>query len=236
MDRYCLPHGAKGIEGGDFALQFGGEKIVFIPKPRTDGQPDPAEAEKHFTFHAGPNSGVIDLHETQTLPDGRSQHRTLFALRRDDLPPLLQDMAPMIPELLGLLRPLRLGWLKRHHIGIARGIDPVSDGDIAAVTVKTKRRKRLSLDQERYRQNIFVPEFLEEVYDFPDGNFSLFHRGREIGIGFKKTDADGNVGLFWIKRRDLLRFGHCWQEKVIDALRRNAIPPEQYPEYSFLRA
>ena len=81
-----------------------------------------------------------------------------------------------------------------------------------------------------------MPEYLEEIYDFPDGNFSLFHRGRNIGIGFKTIDAEGNVRLFWIKRRDLMRFGHDWQEKVIDALRRIAIPPESYAKYPFLHS
>jgi hypothetical protein len=91
------------------------------------------------------------------------------------------------------------------------------------------------LDAQRYEQNVYVPEFLEEVYDFPDGNFSLLHRGRPIGIGFKKTEADGNILLFWIKRRDLMRFGHDWQQRVIDAFRRLAIPAERYPDYPFLR-
>lgn len=44
---------------------------------------------------------------------------------------------------LGLLRPLRLGWLKHRNMGIAR-IEPVSDSDIAAVT--RKRKKRVALD------------------------------------------------------------------------------------------
>ena len=99
-----------------------------------------------------------------------------------------------------------------------------------------KHKRRLTLEAGLYRQNVFVPEFLEEVYDFPDGNFALFHHGRRIGIGFKKTDADGNVRLFWIKRRDLLRFGNDWQEKIGNALSRLAIPPERYAEYPFLRS
>lgn len=132
------------------------------------------------------------------------------------------------------IRPLRLGWLKHRNIGIARGIEPVSDEDIAAVT--RKRKKRLALNAELYRQNIIAPEFLEGVYDFPDGNFTLLHRGRAIGIGFKHTDAEGNVRLFWIKRRDLLRFGNDWQRRVMDALQRIAIPSERYGEYPFLRA
>lgn len=93
--------------------------------------------------------------------------------------------------------------MKHRTIGIARGVDPVSDEDIAAVTKKYKRR--LTLDAGLYERNIFVPEFLEDLYDFPDANFALFHRNRQIGIGFKKTAANSNIRLFWIKRRDLLR-------------------------------
>jgi hypothetical protein len=175
----------------------------------------------------------MDLHETTIDAEGREQHRTLFALRNDDLLPVLQELSPMVPELFGRLRPLRLGWLKHRNVGIARGIDPVSDADIAAVT--RKRKRRLALDRELYRQNLFFPEYLEDVYDFPDGNFTLIHRGRKIGMGFKQADAHGNIRLFWIKRRDLARFGNNWQEKVIGALQRLAVPPERYAEYRFLR-
>jgi len=176
---------------------------------------------EHYTFHAGPDSGVIDVHETDPSSDSGEQHRTLFAIRHDDLPALLGEAAAILPEFLGLLRPLRLGWMKHRNIGIARGVDPVSDEDIAAVTRKHKRR--LTLDAGLYERNIFVPEFLEDLYDFPDGNFALFHRNRQIGIGFKKTDANGNVRLFWIKRRDLLRFGNAWQAKLSNALSAAAI-------------
>jgi hypothetical protein len=132
-----------------------------------------------------------------------------------DLLGLTQEMAPVVPKLLSLLRPLRLGWLKHRNIGISRGIEPVSDSDIAAVT--RKRKKRLALDPELYCQNINCPEFLEDVYDFPDGNFTLLHKGRAIGMGFKQTDAQGNVSLFWIKRSDLVRFAHEWQRRLFEA-------------------
>ena len=115
-----------------------------------------------------------------------------------------------------------------------RGVDPVSDEDIAAVT--RKRKRRLALDAQLYEQNLFSPECLEDVYEFPGGNFALFHRGRQIGIGFKQTYGDGDVRLFWIKRRDLMRFGHAWEETVISAFAAAAIPPERYREYPFLRA
>jgi hypothetical protein len=222
MVRYALPHGAKGIEGDGFAVEFRADKIVFVP--RADRK------ATHYTLHTGANSGIIDLHATGG--DGET-HRTLFAVRKDDLFGLLQEMAPIVPELLGLLRPLRLGWLKHRNIGIARGIEPVGDAEIAAVT--RKRKKRLVLDPELYCQNIACPEFLEDVYDFPDGNFTLLHKGRAIGIGFKKTNAKGDVRLFWIKRRDLFRFGHEWQRILIAAFQRIAIPRDRYAGYPFLR-
>ena len=153
-------------------------------------------------------------------------------MRTEDLPRVLQQLASMVPELTGMIRPLRIGWMKHRNIGVARGIDPASDEDIAAVT--KKRKQKLSVDPQLYEQNILVPEFLEEVYDFPDGNFALFHRNRNIGVGLKTTDAEGCVRLFWIKRRDLLRFGNDWQGKVIEALQSIAIPPERYGEYPFL--
>jgi hypothetical protein len=232
MDRNSLPHGAKGIEDEGFAITFGADKVVFIAKPRIDGQPDEPRAEMHYTFHTGPDSGVIDLHETTTAAGGEKRHRTLFALRTTDLPPVLQELAPMVFELVDLVRPLRLGWMAHRGIGIARGVDLLNDQDFAAVT--RKRKKRLVVDPQLYERNIFIPEYLDEVYEFPDGQFTLFHGRRTIGFGFKATDASGNVRLFWIKRRDLLRFGNHWQQKVIDALRSAAIPPEHYADYPFL--
>ena len=154
-------------------------------------------------------------------------------MRRDDLPAMLGAMTPLLQELLALLRPLRLGWLKHHGIGIARGIDLISDEDIAAAT--RKRKGRLAIDPQLYENNIFVPEFLEEVYDFPDGNFALFRRRRRIGIGFKMTVGGGDPRLSWIKLTDLMRFVRCWGPKVMSALASLAIPPERYADFSVLQ-
>lgn len=234
VDRYFLPHGARVFDGEGFAVAFGADKVVFIVKPPADGRTVEQRTEMHYTFHAGPESGVIDLHETTTAADGQKHHRTLFAVRTNDLPPALQQLAPMLGELLNLLRPLRVGWMMHRGIGIARGVDPLSDQEFAAVT--RKRKGHLTIDMQLYQQNIFVPEYLEDVYEFPDGTFTMFRKSRKIGFGFKATDAMGNVRLFWIKRRDLLRFGNDWQQKVVDTLRSNAIPPESYADFSFLRS
>ena len=55
-------------------------------------------------------------------------------------------------------------------------------------------------------------------------------------LASSRRTPGGDVRLFWIKRRDLIRFGNNWQQKIGNALSRLAIPPERYPEYSFLRS
>jgi len=225
MRRPTLPHGARGIEADNLALQFGADKVVFVPRSAENGE--------HYTLQAGSVSGVLDLHETQMLSGRSERHRTLFAMRRDDVAAALGAMTPLLSELLGLLRPLRLGWLNHRNIGIARGVDLISDEDIAAAT--RKRRGRLTIDVRLYERNIFVPEFLEDVYDFPNGNFALFCRGRKIGIGFKTTVANGDVRLSWIKLSDLMRLGNRWQAKMLNALESFAISPERYAEFPHLQ-
>jgi len=214
-------------------MAFGPDKVVFVIKRRANVQAVEPDTELHYTFHAGPDSGVIDLHETKISADGQKHYRTLFALQQSDIPPLLQQLTPMVTDLLGLLRPLRLGWMRHRGISVARGVEPITDQDIAAVT--KKRKHRLLIDPQLYRENVYVPEFLEEIYEFPDGSFSLFRRQRKIGLGFKPTDPEGHVRLVWIKSHDLARFANHWQPKVLEALRSAAIPPERYSEYSFLR-
>lgn len=71
LHKPVLPLGAKGIRGDDFAIAFGGDKIVFTFKLRPEEGLDRDEAEKHYTVQAG-KSGVIDLHETRSIPQGTS--------------------------------------------------------------------------------------------------------------------------------------------------------------------
>src|SRR5438045_5472875 len=116
MEPYALPDGAKGIEGDGFAVEDRADKIVFVPKAEGSAT--------HYTLHVGPNSGVIDLHETGR-GDGETHH-TLFAARKDDLFGLLQEMARSFPKSQDCCVRWILGWLKHRNIGIARGIEPVA--------------------------------------------------------------------------------------------------------------
>ena len=217
--RVMLPHGARGIEVGDLVLEVGRDKIVMLAKG----------AGEHYTLQAGHNSGIIDLHRTWRDANGAEHHETLFAMRRDDLVDLLQAFASWPHELLRLLRPFRVGWLHRHGIAIVHGLIPTTNDEVAAVT--RKRRRRLVVDEQQWNANITIPEYLDAVRDFPDGAFSLFDGARNIGIGLKNTDTEGNVHLSWLKLRDLTRLVTTWERQLNNALQRHAIPPEQYPEY-----
>jgi hypothetical protein len=218
-----LPKGARGIEIADLVIGTGKDKIVILSKTAGD----------HYTVQAGHNSGIVDLHRTWRDANGGEHHQTLFAMRRDDLFTLLNAFASWPQDLLRLLRPLRVGWLHHHRIGIVHGLDPTTDDEVAAVT--RQRRRRLIVDEQQWNANITIPEYLDAVRNFPDGAFSLFAGERRIGIGFKNTDAGGNLHLLWLKQRDLIRLAKTWEHQLIDAVRRHAIAPERYPEYPALR-
>ncbi len=231
MDSYSLPYDAKGIDSDEFSLSFSQNRIVLIPK-LAGCTSEEKDQEKHYTLSIRQDSGVIDIHETIVLPDRSKRYRTLFAIREEDFLSALQGVKAMVPELFSLFRPLRLGWLKHRHINIVLGSELGSDEEIAAIT--RKRKRKLVLDPKLYKDKVFALEYLEEIYDFADGNFSLWYRNSRIGIGFKRTDGDGRVHLSWIKLSDLLRFGYNWQEKVMNALQTASIPPDRYGDYRFL--
>jgi hypothetical protein len=219
-----LPHGARGIQEGDFVIEFGTDKVILLSRSRSE----------HYTLQAGNNSGVLDVHRTWRDEGGTERHETIFAMRRDDLLPLLQSVAsPIHSGFLRLLRRLRIGWMARHGISVVRGLEFSSLDDIAAVTTKNQRR-RLVVEEEKVRTNLGMPRYLDDVWDFPDGPFSMSVGHRRIGIAWKVTDKFGRARLFWIKLRDLKRFGNQFGGQVIQAALRYAIPPEQYAEYAVL--
>ena len=51
---FSFPHGASGIELGDFVIQSGKDKVVLLTK----GQGE------HYTLQAGHTFGVLDIHHT----------------------------------------------------------------------------------------------------------------------------------------------------------------------------
>lgn len=219
-----LPHGASGIEFDGFVIEFRQDKVIALAKNRNE----------HYTLHSGEASGVLDLHRTWREADGTERHQTVFAIHRSDLPALLVELSPIETGRSRLIRPLRLGWLHWNNIGVVRGLDPMTDADITAITSKRPRKKRVVIDEDKVRANIVIPEYLDEVWDFPDGAFSLFKRGRKIGVGIKVTDPAGQVHLFWFKLRDASRLFSESEAHFAAAASKYAIPREKYKDYGVL--
>ncbi len=191
------------------------DKIVFMVK----------SSREHYTLHFGPVTGVMDLHRTWAGEGGVSCHETLFAIRHADLAALLSELAPDAVGMTRLIRRLRVGWMHRHSIGIVRGLEPTTDEQIAAITTKRLGRKRLMLVEEKFKASIQRPEYLDDVWDFPDGPFSLFDQRGRVGVGFKTTDRFGLARLHWVKLRDFHRFSRAMMQRLCDAAGRYALRP-----------
>jgi hypothetical protein len=220
---FSLPHGASGIEIGDLVIQAGKDKVVVLAKGRGE----------HYTLQAGHASGVLDIHRTLESLKGNERHQTVFAIHRADLADFLNDLMPMTTGMLRLVRRLRLGWLYRNDIGIVMGLEPVTDEDMAAIT--RRQRKRVVGDEDKLRNNIQIPEYLEDIWAVPDGVFSLVHRGRKIGIGIKATDHLGHSRLYWFKLRDVSRFFATFQNRLVATASKYAIPKERHTDYGILQ-
>ena len=211
-----LPHGATGIEIDNFVLQQGHDKLIIVDK----------FLREHYTLQAGTTSGIIDFHRTWEDDSGEKHHETLFAIHHQQAAELLATFASAHGELMKLFRPLRVGWLARQGIGIVHGLDPTTDKEFEAVT--RRRKKRLIPDEQLFEATMIVPEILEEVYDFPDGAFSLVKGKKKIGIGFKMTDEFGKTRLQWLRLRDLQQLATKWEQQLSTLAEQHAIPPSDY--------
>src|SRR5688572_15138354 len=94
-----LPHGARGFEVDDFAIEFRNDKFEFVDR----------NSREHHTFHLGPSSGVLDVHRTWSDSEG-PHHKTLFAIERPGLLKALEELSrtTLFRDFLFLYRPLRL--------------------------------------------------------------------------------------------------------------------------------
>lgn len=126
-----LPHGARGFQFEDFAIELGNDKLAFIDRNKRE----------HHTFHLGPCSGVLDVHRTWSDSEGL-HHTTLFAIELPELVKALEALAQtrLLQGFLALYRPLRVGWLYRHKVTLVRGLEDMDDTRLAAVSVKAMTR------------------------------------------------------------------------------------------------
>jgi len=221
-----LPHDARGIDFDMLAFQFCPDgKMLLLPKSGNG---------PHITIHPGNKSGILDIHKTYTMPDGTKKHETIFAMRNEDIPQLISEIAPlMMSALEGLLRPLRLGWLKHRNIGIVYGLYP-SESDFVRIT-KRNSRKRLVIDKEEFHKNILIPEYLEDIYYMDDGAFSLEsvrrRKSKIIGVAFKVTIPSGDIRLFWIKLKDIPRMVKCLEPILLQEVKKYQLSHEEFSKY-----
>src|SRR5262245_26832625 len=96
----------RGIEFGDFAIEFGDGKLIIVPKDNP---------VVHFTVNLQTTSGIIDVHKTSFGADGQKHYETIFAMNQANLPAMLSEIAGLVnPDMpYSALRRLKFGWLRR---------------------------------------------------------------------------------------------------------------------------
>jgi hypothetical protein len=218
-----LPYGAHQLEIGDFLLIITPRgKLVFVNKKRP---------HLHLTLHPGHGSGIIDVHLTRRSANGRKQHRPLCAIEQRRLGVLFAGVArDVLGELFRLYRPLRIGWLRHRSIGI-RTAPWYSQGGFERLGF-LRGKDRFIVTPDRIVEQIVVPEYLDDIYEMPDGAFDLLRsrrgRIRQVGIAFKVTSPAGDGHLFWIKMRDLYRFADKGERVLKEGFRRFALQREEH--------
>jgi len=211
----------RGFDYNNFAVVFCPDgKINLISKD---------DKGIHYTIHPGNKSGVLDIHKTY---ERTKKHERIFAIKHEYIPRLLKGIVPpMLSELEGVLRPLRLGWLMHRNIGIFGGLYP-AEKDIPKIT-KCNKHKRLEFSDEAILQNIQAPEYLDDIYDMPEAVFNLVkmrrRRDKWIGIAFKITGPSEDVKLYWIKLKDMRQFIERLEQPFIQAAMKYQLPKEEWP-------
>lgn len=224
--RGLLPHHATGIDLGDFAVEFRPNKFILFR----------LEVGDHFTLHSGDHSGIIDVHRTWTDDEGNTHHETLFAIHRERIVYVLKRFKTEIPKLESVLRHLRIGWLSRQRIGVLCNALPIEDGHIARVT-RRKTRKRLQIDPFLHQEQLFVPEYLDDILDLPDGSiFFLTRRQALFGIGIKARQPNGALWLRWVRVPEFGRVMEKVGETLVTILKEHGIPPERYKDHDVLQS
>jgi hypothetical protein len=155
-----LPHRARGMDIDRFSWEV-----------RPDGKLHLFDRDRgafHWTVHPGTTSGVLDLHETSVNSDGIELHKTLFMIELQKVNKLLNELAPVIiPDLFSQFRPLRLTWLRRRNIRVAR-YPASTDAELAAVTYRN-RRKRLEFDKRSFEAAVERLNSPDDLLSMADG-------------------------------------------------------------------
>ncbi|NWJ40470.1 MAG: hypothetical protein HXX12_05820 [Geothrix sp.] len=194
----ALSMGVKKLDLGSAIVTFLDDKIFFAQKG----------SQEHISLHFGPVTKQVDVHRTRRVKGGHEEHETLFAISHSKLGPLTESIVGEMSLLLrSLFRPLRIGWMARNHIGAEPGLF----FDRTAIVDLTKiENGRLKLDEAKIFERLGKLEYLEGLFDLPDGHgFSLFsyqkHLPTSIGFGFKIVTPGGKHKLIWCSNKRFAR-------------------------------
>jgi hypothetical protein len=188
-------------------------KVIFKLKGETS----------HFTLHPGRRSGVIDLHKTDELAPARdaSKYQTIGKISQAELITRLSAIGPhLIPELLRLIRPIRLGWIMRRRLGIGPAFPP--DSALTRISGIRVRPGNAALS-EPFKSWMQPPEFYDEVLQHPGKAFYLFdcrktNPSTPYGLLFTYREPHRAVQMKWIKYGDLLKWAAKWEPLLLELL------------------
>jgi hypothetical protein len=198
MKRLSISVAGSGHKSDELIIQLrpDGKVLVILPTKNL-----------HYTLHPGHRSGIIDIHKTehQSVP-GTDGHSTLFSMPREEVPLQMRKLAPLFPQLLEMIRPIRLGWLFRKGYGIIRF---PSESELAGVSRIEIRRSGAS-NTAMLKQLFYLPKYLDEIMDSPDRAYLVFDANRRSvplrGIVLTYCAPNNRVRLCWLKFHDITRF------------------------------
>lgn len=165
----------------------------------------------HYTLHPGHQSGIVDFHRTnEGLPgNDTSRHETLAAIPQLEIVRNLGAVGKKpIVDLLRLLRPIRIGWIARRRLGIVAFPTETELSNVSGIRVKNEDPSEFV---EPLKNWMRIPEFIDEILQMPNSAFLLFDCRKDTsplyGVLFKVVGSEGVSSLYWIRLRDLQRWG-----------------------------
>jgi hypothetical protein len=194
-----------------------GEGFIFKLLPSGKVLLIPHGSGVHYTLHPGHESGVIDVHKTteRVVSGDSGRYETLLAIPKQELVSVLSQIGtgPFV-EFLRLLRPIRLGWIARNHLGIlAFPTDAQLDG-VSEIKISSHSQNPEQLLKRWFQ----VPEFIDEIFDMPNMAFLLFksRHGTSLpyGLMFK---CPPNGRLKWVRLRNLRRWSQRMEAAYLQA-------------------
>jgi hypothetical protein len=173
----------------------------------------------HYTLHPGNSTGSLDLHKTdESLPaHDPAKYETLAVLPHRVLIEQLTVIAyPMLAELCGLWRPLRLGWMIRRQLAI--GPRMPTDSNFPNVSA-IKLREGPSDPNDPLATWMKPPEFYDEILHQPNTAYLLYDSRKRspfpCGVVVTYAGSERHVRMLWAKTRDLNEWSRRWEPSLL---------------------